>query len=52
MNADHLSVIKQGVEVWNAWKANNELNTIFYPDLSGADLRGQIYMRRISIPPI
>ena len=34
---EHLNLIKQGVDIWNAWREKNpEIN----PDLSQADLRG------------
>ena len=34
---EHLKLIKQGVDIWNAWREKNpEIN----PDLSQADLRG------------
>lgn len=33
---EHLSLIRQGVEVWNQWR---EDNPITYPQLSGANLR-------------
>jgi uncharacterized protein YjbI with pentapeptide repeats len=35
-NLEHLSIIKQGVEVWNQWRFNH-IDTII--DLRGADLR-------------
>jgi Pentapeptide repeats (8 copies) len=35
-NPDHLEILKQGVEVWNAWRAKPGSPV---PDLSGADLR-------------
>ena len=36
-NEEHLKLIKQGVDIWNAWREKNpEIN----PDLSQADLRG------------
>lgn len=35
-NPEHLAILKQGVEAWNAWRGQSrEL-----PDLAGADLRG------------
>jgi uncharacterized protein YjbI with pentapeptide repeats len=36
-NADHLTLLQQGVDAWNAWRAE-ELSV--KPDFSGADLRG------------
>ena len=34
---EHLKLIKQGIDIWNAWREKNpEIN----PDLSQADLRG------------
>jgi hypothetical protein len=36
-NADHLERLRQGVDVWNAWRAEQASGV---PDLSGADLRG------------
>ena len=34
-NAEHLRLLRQGVEVWNAWRAKEPTVP---PDLSGADL--------------
>jgi hypothetical protein len=34
-NEEHLKLLKQGVEVWNRWRAENP---DVWPDLSGADL--------------
>jgi hypothetical protein len=36
-NAEHLEILKQGVEVWNQWREDNPL---LQPDLSEADLNG------------
>ena len=36
-NEEHLKLIKQGVDIWNAWR---EKNPEVCPDLSQADLRG------------
>ena len=36
-NAGQLSILKQGVEVWNGWRAKN---IYVYADLNGADLNG------------
>ena len=36
-NAGQLSILKQGVEVWNGWRAKN---IYVYADLNGADLSG------------
>ena len=38
-NPEHLAKLKEGVEVWNAWKEENEGVQV---DLSGADLTGAI----------
>lgn len=36
-NSEHLEILRQGLEVWSVWRANNfEVNA----DLSGADLSG------------
>jgi uncharacterized protein YjbI with pentapeptide repeats len=35
-NPDHLEILRQGVDAWNAWKEKEPLFTT--PDLSGADL--------------
>jgi hypothetical protein len=35
-NPEHLAILKQGVEVWNKWRNENDLTTPT-PDLSGAD---------------
>ncbi len=37
-NPDHINMLKQGSEIWNRWRAEN--NSI-HPDLSGADLAGR-----------
>jgi uncharacterized protein YjbI with pentapeptide repeats len=39
MNPDHLKILRQGVEVWNAWRKENLLYV--RPDLRGADLHGR-----------
>jgi uncharacterized protein YjbI with pentapeptide repeats len=36
-NSDHISIIRDGVEFWNRWRAGH---TSVVPDLSGAELRG------------
>lgn len=36
-NPEHLEIIAQGVETWNAWRKENER---IRPDLTGADLSG------------
>ncbi len=36
-NEEHLRILKQGVEVWNAWREHNKIER---PDLSDADLHG------------
>jgi hypothetical protein len=36
-NEEHLARLKEGVEVWNAWRAKNPA---IKPDLGGANLRG------------
>ena len=36
-NEEHLELLRQGVEVWNAWRARQPP---IMPDLEGADLRG------------
>ncbi len=36
-NQEHLDILKQGVEVWNEWREENEHVQI---DLSSADLYG------------
>ncbi len=36
-NSEHLKILKQGVEVWNRWREDQEE---VLPDLSRADLRG------------
>ncbi len=35
-NPEHLAKLKEGVKVWNAWRAENEKVRV---DLSGADLK-------------
>lgn len=45
-NEEHLKILKQGVEVWNQWRKENEFIT---PDLSGADLSAtDLSMARLS----
>jgi len=40
-NEEHLKIFKQGIEVWNEWrKVNEDINTVFRPDLSWAELSG------------
>jgi hypothetical protein len=36
-NPEHLELLRQGVEIWNAWRMGEPSTR---PDLSGADLRG------------
>jgi uncharacterized protein YjbI with pentapeptide repeats len=36
-NEEHIKILKQGVDEWNAWRSSKSL---FRPDLSGADLSG------------
>jgi uncharacterized protein YjbI with pentapeptide repeats len=36
-NPEHLQILKQGVEAWNAWR---EQNRDIKPDLTEADLTG------------
>ena len=36
-NSEHLDLLKQGAEVWNRWRLDNEG---IRPDLSGVDLSG------------
>jgi len=36
-NDEHVSLLKQGVDAWNAWR---DENPDIRPDLSGADLSG------------
>jgi len=36
-NPEHLAILKQGVEAWNAWRKDNP---DIIPDLSGTELRG------------
>ncbi|MEO0373081.1 MAG: toll/interleukin-1 receptor domain-containing protein [Cyanobacteria bacterium P01_A01_bin.17] len=38
-NQEHLSILKQGVDVWNRWR---EENYATYPDLSNANLYGAV----------
>jgi uncharacterized protein YjbI with pentapeptide repeats len=41
-NEDHLARLKQGVEVWNAWR---DRKPAIQPDLFGADLTGEMLHR-------
>src|SRR6266566_8870816 len=49
-NLEHLSIIKQGVEVWNQWRFNHIDTKI---DLRGADLRNAnlsgVYLLRATL---
>ena len=38
-NEEHLSILQQGIEVWNKWREEN--SQITNPDLSNADLQGR-----------
>jgi uncharacterized protein YjbI with pentapeptide repeats len=40
-NPEHLAILKQGVEVWNKWRDENE-NSNIEPDLSEANLIGAV----------
>jgi len=42
-NDEHVSVIKQGVKAWNAWREEGRDNplALWSVDLSGADLHGR-----------
>lgn len=37
-NPEHLKILEQGIEVWNAWRKSNDKEVV---DLSQADLRGK-----------
>lgn len=49
-NPEHLAILKQGVEVWNAWR---EANPDVVPDLSGAELSytdfSNAYMQHVNL---
>jgi hypothetical protein len=36
-NPEHLDILKQGVEAWNAWRNQNR-DLMLIPDLADADL--------------
>ena len=38
-NEEHVALLRQGVEAWNAW---HEENPKLFPDLAGANLKGAI----------
>ena len=44
-NQEHLAILQQGVEIWNAWRQKHgnilQANFIYMPDLVGADLKGK-----------
>ena len=44
-NEEHLKLIKQGVDIWNAWR---EKCPEIHPDLSQADLRG-VKLQKINL---
>jgi uncharacterized protein YjbI with pentapeptide repeats len=46
-NPDHLKILQQGVDAWNAWmKGNPDITPDLYEaDLSGADLSGAILFK-------
>ncbi|WP_063194263.1 toll/interleukin-1 receptor domain-containing protein [Bradyrhizobium sp. AT1] len=52
-NADHLAILKQGVQAWNAWRRTQNSPIEFYginlegADLSGFDLRNADFSRAI-----
>src|SRR5690349_8528078 len=37
---EHISILKQGVDVWNSWRSKNPS---IKPDLTGADLRNGVF---------
>lgn len=40
-NEEHLEILKEGVEVWNAWRVENpEVRPVLWGNLSGFDLSG------------
>ena len=40
-NLDHLNMLRQGVDAWNAWRKQHlVVDPVDHPDLSGADLSG------------
>ncbi|PYJ88726.1 MAG: hypothetical protein DME70_03430, partial [Verrucomicrobia bacterium] len=39
-NEPHLSILKQGVEVWNRWYSRQATAELRTADFSGSDLRG------------
>lgn len=41
-NPEHVKIIKQGVDVWNAWRKKNP---ILKPGLNWVDLAGDIHRR-------
>ena len=41
-NSEHLEILKQGIEVWNAWRTKEPL---IVPDLRGAKLSGAMFAR-------
>jgi len=50
-NEEQLSILRQGVGVWNKWRGENRSVKIdlFEADLSGADLRGVIDLRKANL---
>ena len=41
-NEEHLAILRQGVDAWNAWRQKNQNSNpdLHAADLHGADLRG------------
>ena len=37
-NPEHIAKLRKGVEEWNTWRSDKPA---VFPDLSGADLRGE-----------
>jgi uncharacterized protein YjbI with pentapeptide repeats len=48
-NEEHVKILKQGVEVWNAWR---HANPMVRPDLNEADLRGSSVTCRSMAPSL
>ena len=52
-NQEQLSILKQGVDVWNEWRAKHKQvgDPLYKPDLRGANLSDTIFRGILPTPP-